>query len=260
MRGAKVAIEFGPNADEAQLFARYGNLAGNLLTAMHEVIGHGSGKVLVPNDPSTYLREYYSTLEEARADLVAYWNATDPKLAELGVADSREVAREMYRGLARVGLTTLAHYPKGDAAEEDHDRDRLMIVNYAIAQGALARVRRNGHWYIEVKDYDLVHAAVGKLLAEIMRIKAQGDYAAIKALVDKYGTRFDPAMRDDVIARYQRLDTPSYYAGVYPVLRLVRDPAGKVSDVAVTYGHDFLAQALAFAAANGTLGWPPPHP
>jgi len=256
VRGAKVAIEFGPNPDEAQLFARYGNLTGNLLTAMHEVIGHGSGKVLVPNDPSTYLREYYSTLEEARADLVAYWDATDPKLAELGVADSREVAREMYRGLARQGLTTLAHYPKGSTAEEDHDRDRLMIVNYAIAEGALASVRRNGHWYIEVKDYDRVHAAVGKLLAEIMRIKAQGDYAAIKALVDKYGTRFDPAVRDDVIARYKRLDTPSYYAGVYPVLRLVRDQAGKESDVAISYGHDFLAQALAFAAANGTLEWP----
>jgi dipeptidyl-peptidase-3 len=258
VRGAKVAIEFDPDPAEAQLFARYGNMAANLETAMHEVIGHGSGKVLVPNDPSTYLREYYSTLEEARADLVAYWDATDPKLAELGVADSREVAREMYRVLARQGLTTLAHYPKGNAAEEDHDRDRLMIVNYAIAQGALASVRRNGHWYIEVKNYDRVHAAVGKLLAEIMRIKAQGDYAAIKSLVDKYGTRFDPAVRDDVIARYKRLDTPSYWAGVYPVLRLVKDPGGRVSDVAIGYGHDFLAQALAFAAANGTLGWPPP--
>jgi dipeptidyl-peptidase-3 len=254
-RGAKVAVEFSPNPDEAELFARYGGMATNLQTAMHEVIGHGSGKVLVPNDPSTYLREYYSTLEEARADLVALWDATDPKLAELGVADSREVAREMYRALARQGLTTLAHYPKGEAAEEDHDRDRLLIVNYAIAEGALGSVRRNGHWYIEVKDYDRLHAAVGKLLAEIMRIKAQGDYAAIKSLVDKHGTRFDPAVRDDVIARYKRLDTPSYWAGVYPVLRLAKDPSGKVTDVAVGYGHDFLAQQLAFAAANGTLGW-----
>ena len=131
-----------------------------------------------------------------------------------------------------------------------------MIVNYAIAEGALATVRRNGHWYIEVKDYDRLHAAVGKLLAEIMRIKAQGDYAAIKSLVDKFGTRFDPAVRDDVILRFKQLDTPSYWAGVYPVLKLVKGPAGKVSDVALSYGHDFLAQQLAFAAANGTLGWP----
>ena len=256
-RGAKVAVEFTPDADEAQLYARYGTLAANLHTAMHEVIGHGSGKVLVPKDPATYLREYYSTLEEARADLVSYWDVTDPKLAELGVTDSRQVAHELYRNLARLGLTTLSHYPTGDAAEEDHDRDRLMIVNYVIAQGAMARVQRGGHWYIEVKDDERVHAAAGKLLAEIMRIKALGDYAAIKALVDKYGTHFDPAVRDDVIARYKRLDTPTSWVGVYPVLRLVRGGGGggQVTDVTVTYGHDFLAQALAFAAANGTLGW-----
>ncbi|MBV8201519.1 MAG: hypothetical protein JOZ15_12930 [Acidobacteria bacterium] len=254
-RGAKVAVEFAPNPDEARLFARYGNVAASLQTAMHEVIGHGSGKVLVPKDPSTYLREYYSTLEEARADLVSYWDATDPKLAELGVADSREVAREIYRGIARVGLTTLSHYPKGDTAEEDHDRERLMIANYAIAAGALALFQRGGHWYIEVKDYDRLHAVVGKLLAEIMRIKATGDFAAIKALVDKYGTHFDPVVRDDVIARFKRLDTPSAWVGVYPVLRLVRDRTGNATDVAVTYRHDFLAQALDFAAANGTLGF-----
>lgn len=254
-RGAKVAIEFSPNPDEADLFARYGNTASDLQTAMHEVIGHGSGKVEVPNDPATYLREYYSTLEEARADLVAYWNIDDPKLAELGVRDVNQVAQELYRNIARQGLTPLNHYPTGDRVEEDHDRDRLLIANYLIDQGALARFQRGGHWYVEVKDFARAHAAVGKLLAEIMRIKAQGDYAAIKALVDRYAVHFDPAVRDDVVARYKRLQIPSYYAGVYPVLRPVRDGAGKVIDVSVGYGHDFLAQALQFAAANGTLGW-----
>lgn len=256
VRGSKVAVEFTPEADEAQHFARYGDLAQVLQTAMHEVIGHGSGKVEVPNDPSTYLREYYSTLEEARADLVAYWNANDPKLAELGVADVPQVALEMYRGLARLNLTTLTHYPTGDQAEEDHDRDRLLITNYLIEAGGFARIQRGGHWYVEVKDLAKAHAAVGKLLAEIMRIKAQGDYAAIKALVDKYGTRFDPTVRDDVIARYKRLALPTYWAGVYPVLRLVNDQAGKPADVAVGYRHDFLAQELDFAARNGTLGLP----
>lgn len=254
IRGSRVAVEFSPGADEAQLFTRHGNLAGILFTAMHEVIGHGSGKVEVANDPSTYLREYYSTLEEGRADLVAYWNVVDPKLAELGVADVPQVARETYRNLARQWLTTLSHYPTGDSAEEDHDRDRLMIVNYLIEAGAMAPVRRQGHWYVEIKDYARVHAGVGKLLAEIMRIKARGDYAAIKALVDKYGTHFDPAVRDDVVARYKKLDLPSAYAGVYPVLRPVIGAAGQVTDVTVGYGHDFLAQQLDFAARNGTLG------
>ncbi|HEV7519268.1 MAG TPA: peptidase, partial [Thermoanaerobaculia bacterium] len=197
LRGSRSAVEFSPDPGEGESYAKYGTLADDLLTAMHEIIGHGSGKVLVPNDPASYLREFYSTLEEARADLVAYWNIGDPKLAELGVENVPEVARELYRQLAATGLTTLDHYPTGDSAEEDHDRNRLLIVNYLIDAGAFARMQKNGHWYIAVKDYDQTRQAVGKLLAEIMRIKAQGDYAAIKALVEKYGIHFDPAVRDD---------------------------------------------------------------
>jgi len=255
IRGAKVALELAPDADEPELYARYGTLASNLETAMHEIIGHGSGKVEVPNDPATYLREYYSTLEEARADLVAYWNIGDPKMAELGVENVPAVRHELYRYLARTGLTTLNHYPTGDAAEEDHDRNRLLIVNYLIDAGALARVQKNGHWYIEVKDDDQVHQGVGKLLAEIMRIKAQGDYPAIKALVEKYGIHFDPAVRDDVLARYKKLAIPSYYTGVYPELTAVADKTGRISAVTIAYPRDFLAQQLARARKNGTLGF-----
>src|SRR3954471_17799458 len=186
-RGAKVAVEFLPNADAGELFAKHGAWADNLHTALHEIIGHGSGKVIVPNDPPTYLREFYSTLEEARADLVAYWNIYDPKLAELGVPDVPEVGRELYRQLARAGLTALKNYPTGDSADEDHDRARLLVANYLLANGDLERVKKNGHWYVDVKDYDKAHAAVGKLLAELMRIKATGDYDGIKKLIDKYG-------------------------------------------------------------------------
>ena len=255
LRGSKVAVELAPEADEAELYARYGTLASNLETAMHEIIGHGSGKVEVPNDPATYLREYYSTLEEARADLVAYWNIGDPKMAELGVENVPAVRRELYRQLARTGLATLNHYPTGDAAEEDHDRNRLLIVNYLIDSGALARVQKNGHWYIEVKDDDQVHQGIGKLLAEIMRIKAQGDYPAIKALVEKYGIHFDPAVRDDVLARYKKLAIPSYYTGVYPELTAVADRTGRISAVTIAYPRDFLGQQLARARKNGTLGF-----
>jgi len=253
-RGAKVAVEFLPNADEGELFAKHGAWADNLHTALHEVIGHGSGKVAVPNDPPTYLREFYSTLEEARADLVAYWNIYDPKLTELGVPDVPEVGRELYRQLARAGLVALKNYPTGDSAQEDHDRARLLVANYLIEAGALERMQQNGHWYIAVKDYDKAHAAVGKLLAEIMRVKAQGDYEGGKALVTKYGIHFDPAMRDDVIARYKKLDLPIYTSGVYGDLRLVQDKAGKVTDVAISYPRNFLAQQLGWARTNGTLG------
>jgi dipeptidyl-peptidase-3 len=254
-RGSKVAVEFSPNADEGQLYEKYGEIADNLHTAMHEIIGHGSGKVAVPKDPATYLREFYSTLEEARADLVAYWNIYDPKLTELGVQDVTEVGHELYRQLARVGLTTLNHYPEGTRAEEDHDRNRLLIVNYLIEAGGLARVEQNGKWYIAVKDYDKAHEAVGKLLAEIMRIKAEGDYEGIKRLVETYGINFDPAVRDQVVARFKGLDIPAYYSGIYADLKPVAGKGGKVVDVQVSYPRDFLKQQLEFARKNGTLGF-----
>lgn len=254
-RGAKVAIEFLPNADEGELYAKYGSWADNLHTALHEIIGHGSGKVAVPNDPHTYLQELYSTLEELRADLVAYWNIYDPKLAELGVPDVREVGRELYRQVARAGLTSLKNYPTGNTAAEDHDRARLLVANYLIEAGAFERVQQNGHWFIAVKDYDQAHEGVGRLLAEVMRVKAQGDYAAGKALVDKYGVHFDPAVRDDVIVRYKGLNVPIYNSGIYADLSLVKDKAGKATDVTIAYPRNFLAQQLAWARENGTLGF-----
>jgi dipeptidyl-peptidase-3 len=254
-RGAKVAVEFLPNPDEGDLFAKHGAWADNLHTALHEIIGHGSGKVTVPNDPPTYLREYYSTLEEARADLVAYWNIYDPKLAELGVPDVPEVGRELYRQVARAGLVALKNYPTGDTAAEDHDRARLLVANYLIEAGAFERAQQNGHWYITVKDYDQAHAAVGKLLAEIMRVKATGDYEGGKTLVTRYGTRFDPAVRDDVVARYKKLQLPIYSSGIYADLAPIKDKAGKVTDVAISYPRDFLAQQLSWARENGTLGF-----
>ncbi|HEX4495447.1 MAG TPA: peptidase [Thermoanaerobaculia bacterium] len=254
-RGARVAIEFSDDPGEGPLVTKYGPVADNLHTALHEIIGHGSGKVVVPNDPATYLREYASTLEEARADLVAYWNIYDPKLTELGVADVKEVGRELYRQLARAGLTPLRNYATGDIAQEDHDRSRLLVANYLIEAGALERVQKDGHWYIDVKDYDKAHEAVGKLLAEIMRIKATGDYDGIKALVDKYGLHFDPAVRDDVIARYQKLNLPIYLSGVYSHLEPVKDKAGKVTEIGISYPRDFLAQQLEWARENGTLGF-----
>jgi dipeptidyl-peptidase-3 len=251
----QAAIEFTSNADAAVQFDRYGVTAENLLTAMHEVIGHGSGKVAVPNDPATYLREYYSTLEEARADLVAYWNITDPKLGELGIHDLPQVAHVMYHTLANYGLIALGHYPQGDRAEEDHDRDRLLICNYLIEAGALRRVQHGGHWYIDIVDFDRAHAAVGKLLAELMRIKATGDYNAIKALIDKYGIHFDPAVRDDVLARFAKLQRPSFWVGVFPQPRLDQDAAGHPTGVALG-STPFLAQELVWAKINGTLGFP----
>jgi dipeptidyl-peptidase-3 len=253
--GSRVAEEFWPDPSEKEAFQKYGKAAGDLQTALHEIVGHGSGKTAVPNPPETYLKEYYSTLEEARADLVAYWDIFDPRIAELGVQDVRAVGEEMYRRLARQGLTTLNHYPAGSDAEEDHDRNRLLIVNYLIEAGAFERTRKDGKTYIVVKDYDRAHESVGRLLAEIMRIKAEGDYDGIKNLVQKYGIHFDPALRDEVVARYRKLDLAPYYTGVYGDLKPIRDAGGAIRDVHVSYPRDFLEQQLRFARANGTIGF-----
>ncbi len=211
--------EFAPSAEVAERDAKYGDEAEDLLTALHEVIGHGSGKLSdrLKGGAEPYLKEYFSTLEEGRADLMGLWNVWDPKLKELGlVSNQEEVAKAMYDSAAMVALTQLRRIPKGNTIEEDHERDRQLIVNYIRDKvpGAIEQFDRNGKTYIQVKDYQKMRQGVGMLLAELMRIKAEGDYPAIKALVDKYGVHFDPKLRDQVVARYKKLDLPTYWAGV----------------------------------------------
>lgn len=255
VRGSAVAEEFSPDPEHVEAFARWGKIAHELHVALHEILGHGSGRCEVEGDPSVHLAEVYSTLEETRADLVAYWHCFDPKLAELGVEDVEEVGRESYRQLARLGLSTLNRYPEGDTIEEDHDRNRQLIVSYLIEQGAFVRFERNGHWYIDIKDFGAARAAVGRLLAEVMRIKATGDVEAGRRLVERYAIRFDPEVRDDVISRYRRLKIPTFFSGVYADLSPVRDGSGRIVDMEIRYPRDPLAQHLAFARENGTLGF-----
>ncbi len=247
-RGSKIAEEFAATPEEAQRQEKYGEQADDLKTALHEVIGHGSGKLSdkLKGGSEPYLKEYFSTLEEARADLMALWNIWDPKLKELGlVMNQEEVARAMYDSSAQVALTQLRSIPKGDTIEEDHARDRQLIVNYIIDKtGGIERSNRGGKAMIRVTDYTKMRQGVGMLLSELMRIKAEGDYAAIKALVDKYGVHFDPAVRDQVIARYKSLNLPTYWAGVNPVITADVDRAGNATNVQLSYLRNPVQQYL----------------
>jgi dipeptidyl-peptidase-3 len=141
--------------------------------------------------------------------------------------------------------------PKGDTIEEDHQRDRQMIVNYIIDKtGGIVRFTRNGKDYITVNDFDKMRKGVGMLLAELMRIKAEGDYPAIKALVDKYGVHFDPKVRDQVVARYAALNLPTYWAGVYPELQPILDAKGNIMKVEITYPRDIVKQQIDWMRQN----------
>ena len=251
-RGAKATGEFVYDAAEQAIVDKYGEQASDLMTALHEVIGHGSGKVSskLTQDPSTYLKEYYSTLEEGRADLMALWNIWDPKLKELGVVANDDVAKAMYYSAARAPLVQLRSIPRGESIEEDHQRDRQMIVEYIMDKvpGSIERVTKNGKTYMHVVDFQKMRKGVGMLLAELMRIKAEGDYAAIKALIDRYGVHFDPKLRDEVVARYKKLDLPTYWTGVNSDVQATVTADGKVKNVTMTYPRDVAKQRLRYAA------------
>jgi dipeptidyl-peptidase-3 len=243
--------EFGATPEIIERSIKYGQEAEELETALHEVIGHGSGKLSprLKNGSEAELKEYFSTLEEARADLMALWNAFDPKLKELGlIGNQEEVAKAMYDNQTLVVLTQLRRIPHGTTIEEDHQRNRALIANYLIDKGAVRQFDRAGKTYVEVTDYKKAHAEVGELLAELMRIKAEGDYNAIKALVDKYGVHFDPKLRDQIVERYKSLDLPVYWAGINPQLTAKLAKSGAVETVMVSYPQSAVHQYLLYGS------------
>jgi dipeptidyl-peptidase-3 len=251
--GSAMIDEFVMTPEEAALDRRYDSEQSQLMTAMHEVIGHGSGKLSpqLTHEAAFYLKEYFSTLEEARADLMALWNVFDPKLKELGIITSNDTGRAMYNSAARVMLTQLRQIPKGDTIEEDHQRNRQLIAAYIMDKtGAIAWEHKNGKTYVVVKDYKKMRQGVGMLLAELMRIKAEGDYEAIRKLIDRYGVHFDPKLRDEVVARYQRLNLPTYFAGINPDLTAVMDANGEIAKVEISYPRDEVKQQLSYSAFN----------
>jgi len=261
--GHKAIYEFAATPEIAARAAKYGDEAEDLFTAMHEVIGHGSGKLSdrLQSGAEKYLKEYFSTLEEARADLMGLWNAWDPKLKELGlVSEQDEIAKAMYDSSALVALTQLRRIPQGDTIEEDHERNRQLIVNYIRDKvpGAIEQFDRDGKTCIQVQDYQKMHDGVGMLLAELMRIKAEGDYDAIKALVDKYAVHFDTGLRDQVVARYKKLDIPTYWAGINAKLTPQIGRDGQIKSVDLSYPPDAIQHYLAYGAMyDAGLASPP---
>jgi dipeptidyl-peptidase-3 len=203
--------------------------------ALHEITGHGSGKVS-PNlkqDPKMALREYGSTLEEARAELVALHASWDPKIKEIGVLPDDGCVHMMAQSYPAKLLMRMRVITKGDRIEEDHIRAQSLIVRFAMQQGAVKEQWRDGHVYLEVVDYGLWRKAVAELLAELMRIKAEGDYAKAKELIDRHGVKLEPRWRDDVVARLRAAGMPLHFAFLAPRLKPLTDDKGKVVDATI---------------------------
>lgn len=238
--------EFAWSEAEVERAVKWDSLSGDVSTNLHEVVGHASGQIEEGiGNPADLLGTYYSTLEEGRADLIALYWIIDPKLQEMGIIPHSDAALAEYEGYARNALVQLRRVPRGGQVEEDHMRNRQMIIHWLIANtDAVVVEKRDGKTFYRVASAEAFREGCGVLLAELMRIKATGDFEAGKALVDSYGTNVDPELHEEVLGRLEKLNLPSATGFVQPELRLVHDGDGQVVDVQVWYPQDLADQML----------------
>lgn len=244
-----VLDEFAASDEEIQLAREFGSLGSSLHTDLHECLGHGSGKML-PGVTSEALRNYYSTIEEARADLFALYYIMDPKMVDLGIMPSLEVAKAEYNSYIRNGLMVqLTRILPGNQLEESHMRNRQMIAAWVYekgrTQGIIERIGRNGKTYFMIHDYEGLRCLFGELLAEVQRIKSEGDFKAARTLIETYGVKVDSSLHGEVLERYRKLGVAPYAGFINPVYKPVMNE-GAIVDVKIEYPDDFLSQMLAY--------------
>ena len=248
--------EFAWDDAEVERAETWSALAGDVTTAIHEVLGHGSGRVAdyLNGQPQLVIKEQYSALEETRADLVALYFVGSPKIAECGMvpAEHQEaIVRAEYESYARNALVQLRRIRQGTQIEEDHMRNRQAIVHWLMAHTHAIEVRkRDGKTFYVVVDVAAFHDGVGRMLAEVQRIKSTGDYAAAVALFETHGIHFDAALRDEVVSRVDTLNLPSYTGFLQPKLTPVLDSSGKITDVEISYPQDLETQMLEYGSAS----------
>ena len=248
--------EFAWSPEEAERSRRWGRLAGEMTTNMHEVIGHASGKLAerLGGSAQPDLKEQYSALEEARADLVGLYFLPDPKLVELGVlpADAQEeIVRAEYESYTRNALLQLRRIREGTQIEQDHMRNRQMIVRWLMDNTTAIEPRtRDGKTFFVMTDWRAFREGVATLLAEVQRIKSEGDYEVARTLFESYGIYFDGALRDEVVERVASVGLPSYTGFVQPRLEPVVDADGVITDVRISYPQDFTAQMLEYSGKS----------
>ena len=243
--------EFIWSDTERTLIKQYGFQSDNLHTDLHECLGHGSGKLLPGTDPDA-LKAYSSTLEEARADLFALYYMADAKITELGLLPNEEAYKAAYYKYIMNGLMTqLVRIELGKDVTEAHMRNRQLIAKWAYEQGKADKVieiaERDGKHYIVVNDYAKLRELFGKLLAEVQRIKSEGDYAAGKALVENYGVKVDPTLHKEILERYTKLNLAPYKGFVNPQMKEVKNAKGEVTDIVLDYSEGYAEQMLRYS-------------
>lgn len=255
-RPKSVLTEFAWDQAEIDLCKRYGGITDNLHTDLHECLGHGSGQLL-ESTPANALKEFTSTLEEARADLFGLYYMADPKLVELGLLDSPDAYKAQYVSYIRNGIMTqFSRVELGKKNTEAHMQNRKLIADWCYAHGradnVIEKKVRDGKTYFVVNDFEKLRGLFGELLAEIQRIKSEGDYEAGKALVQTYAVDIDPELHAEVLERYAGLGLKPYRGFINPdIVPVVRN--GEVVDYQIVYGDDFLQQQLQYGKKYRTL-------
>ena len=236
------------------LISQYGDICDDLHTDLHECLGHGSGRLLPGVDPDA-LKAYGNTIEEARADLFGLYYIADPKLVELGLVPDGEAYKSQYYSYMMNGLMTqLIRIAPGQQIEEAHMRNRALIARWCMAQGDIVRlVKREGKTYVEITDYEALRQLIATLLAEVQRIKSEGDYAAARQLVEQYAVKVDPVLHEEVLARYNQLNLAPYKGFINPMLLPVRDQDGRICDIQVNYSESYAHQMLRYSTEYASL-------
>ena len=246
--------EFVIDAETLRMIEKYGDVCDDLHTDLHECLGHGSGQLLPGVDPDA-LKAYGNTIEEARADLFGLYYIADRKLVELGLTPDEEAYKSQYYTYMMNGLMTqLIRITPGRQIEEAHMRNRALIAHWCYEQGDVIRlVKREGKTFVEITDYQQLRQLIARLLAEIQRIKSEGDFEAARQLVEQYAVKVDPTLHQEVLERYRQLNLAPYKGFINPQMLPVYDENGDICDVQLNYGESYAHQMLRYSSEYGTL-------
>ena len=237
------------------MIEKYSDLTDDLHTDLHECLGHGSGQLLPGTDPDA-LKAYGNTIEEARADLFGLYYMADEKLVELGLLPDAEAYKAQYYTYLMNGLLTQTiRIKEGDKIEEAHMRNRALIAWWTLhhSQGAVSLVQREGKTYVQITDYAVLRNAFGTLLAEIQRIKSEGDFEAARSLVEEYAVNIDPKLHHEIRQRYELLNLVPYKGFINPKMTILHDDQGNPVDVLLDYTESYTEQMLRYSEEYGTL-------